>query len=56
MTFRQALALARDRLAVVNDVENPLLESEILLRHALEIDRAQLFMNPEKVIEPAKAA
>ena len=56
MTFRQALALARDRLADVNDVENPLLESEILLRHALEIDRAQLFMNPDKEIEPAKAA
>jgi release factor glutamine methyltransferase len=56
VTLKQALALARERLASVNDVEDPRLESEILLRHVLQIDRAQLFMNPDNEIEPAKLA
>jgi release factor glutamine methyltransferase len=56
VTIKQALALARERLAIVSDVENPYLEGEILLRHALQIDRAQLFMDPDKEIEPAKTA
>jgi release factor glutamine methyltransferase len=56
VTLKQALALARERLASVSDVEDPRLECEILLRHVLQIDRAQLFMNPDTEIEPAKMA
>ena len=54
MTLRQALAQAKDKLAVLEDVENPGFESEVLLRYALQISRAQLFLDLNKELEPGK--
>jgi len=53
MTLRQALLLARQTIACINDVENPSLESEILLRYALKISRAQLLLDIDKELSPA---
>ncbi|MFB0559431.1 MAG: class I SAM-dependent methyltransferase, partial [Dehalococcoidales bacterium] len=43
MTIEQALSHARDTLAA-NNVENPSLESELMLRHTLQLDRVQLYL------------
>ncbi|MFC1941252.1 peptide chain release factor N(5)-glutamine methyltransferase [Chloroflexota bacterium] len=42
MTIKQALSRAREILAV-NNIEDPLLESKLLLRHALRISQVQLY-------------
>ena len=47
MNLRQALTSARDTLAISN-VEDPSLEGEILLRHALAIDRAGLYSDLDR--------
>jgi release factor glutamine methyltransferase len=47
LTLKQALRNAREAL-VENDIEDALLESELLLRHALNIDRVQLYIDLEK--------
>lgn len=45
MTLKQVLDRARQILAA-NRIENASLEGEILLRHALQIDRARLYSEP----------
>ncbi|MFC2021041.1 peptide chain release factor N(5)-glutamine methyltransferase [Chloroflexota bacterium] len=47
MTIRQALGRARDIL-VNADIEDPPLESELLLRHVLEIDRVRLYLELDR--------
>jgi release factor glutamine methyltransferase len=42
VTLKQALTQAQERLAGHKDIENPTLESEVLLRYVLQIDRVQL--------------
>ena len=48
MTLRQALTLAHDKLAALPDIDDPALESEILLRYALQISRAQLYLDLDR--------
>ncbi len=55
MTLRQALTRAREMLSVLKDVENPALESEVLLRHTLQIDRVRLLLEQDAELEPDKA-
>ena len=43
MTIKQVLSRARETLAA-NNIEDPTLESELLLRHTLQIDRVQLYL------------
>jgi release factor glutamine methyltransferase len=50
VTLRQALNLGRKKLAALNDIENPFLESEILLRYALNLTRAQLYLDLDREI------
>jgi len=50
VTLKRALALAAQRLAANNDIENPVFESEVLIRYSLRISRAQLFLDLEKEI------
>lgn len=54
MTRRQALNRAREMLAEAN-IEDAPLESELLLRHVLEISQVELYQDPEGEIEPAQA-
>ena len=42
MTVQQALSRAREMLAA-NNIGDPVLESELLLRHALKKSRVQLY-------------
>ncbi len=51
MTLKQALSHAREALAAHNIEEAPL-ESELLLRHALKLNRVSLYLNLEKELEP----
>ena len=51
MTLKQALSYAREALAAQNIEEAPL-ESELLLRHALKLNRVSLYLNLEKELEP----
>jgi release factor glutamine methyltransferase len=51
LTLKQALRRARDIL-VENGVEDAHLESELLLRHTLNIDRVQLYIDLEKELAP----
>jgi release factor glutamine methyltransferase len=53
---KQALNRARDRLAGHGDSENATLESEVLLRHILQIDRVQLYLDLEKELDPDREA
>jgi release factor glutamine methyltransferase len=46
MTRQQALARAREQL-IRHNIENAALEAEVLLSHAMKIDRAQLLSEPE---------
>ena len=46
MTIKQALSRAREIL-VANNIEDPSLESELLLRHALKISQVQLYLGLE---------
>jgi len=54
VTLQQALTLARKMLAVKMDIENPSLEAEILLRHALQISRVHLHLDLDKELGTAK--
>jgi release factor glutamine methyltransferase len=45
VTLRQALTRARQMLAAAG-VENPVLESEVLLKHLLKTDRVYLYLEP----------
>jgi len=51
LTLKQALRRARDILAR-NNIEDALLEGELLLRHALNIDRVQLYVDLDKDLTP----
>ncbi len=51
MTLKQALRRAREVLSQ-NGVEDAPLESELLLRHTLKIDRVQLYIDLEKELPP----
>ena len=51
MNLKQALRRARDVL-VENNVEDAPLEGELLLRHALNIDRVQLYIDLAKELTP----
>ena len=53
MTIIKTLSRARDFLAG-NNVEDAALESEVLLRHALKIDRARLFADLNIEVSPGK--
>jgi len=48
VTLRQSWANARRKLADLPDIDNPELESEILLRHALDIGRTQFYLDLDK--------
>ena len=54
MTLRQALTRATEMLANLEDIENPSLESEVLLKHALQIDRVKLLLEWHKELSPEK--
>ncbi len=51
MTIKQALSRAREILAA-NNIEDPSLESELLLRHALKISQVQLYLGLEHELSP----
>ena len=52
MNLKQALAQARGVLAD-NNIEDASLEGELLLRHALGIDRTQLYLDLNHELSPA---
>jgi release factor glutamine methyltransferase len=54
VTLRQALTLGGQRLAALQDVENPSLESEILLRYAVSVSRAQLYLDLDRELNPGQ--
>ena len=51
MTFKQALSQAREIL-VANSIEDVFLEGELLLRHTLNISRAQLYQDLDHELTP----
>ena len=51
MTIKQALSHAREIL-LANNIEDPHLEAEILLRHALKTGRVQLYLDFDQEISP----
>jgi len=51
VTIKQALSRAREIL-VANNIEDPSLESELLLRHALKISQVQLYLGLEHELSP----
>ncbi len=51
MTIKQTLSHAREIL-VTNNIEDPLLESELLLRHTLKISQVQLYLELEHELCP----
>lgn len=51
MTIKQALSHARETLAA-NNIENPSLESELMLRHTLQLDRVQLYLELDHKLNP----
>jgi release factor glutamine methyltransferase len=51
--LRQALDQARQRLAAAGNIENPSLESEVLLKYYLKTDKVYLYLEPQKVLEKA---
>jgi len=51
MTLKQALSRAR-RILTANNIEDASLECELLLRHALEISRVQLYLNLDQELSP----
>ena len=51
MTFRQALSRAREILAE-NNIEDPPLESILLLTHALKITRVQMYLDFDNQLSP----
>ncbi|MHB8105398.1 MAG: peptide chain release factor N(5)-glutamine methyltransferase [Dehalococcoidales bacterium] len=52
MNLKEALTQAR-KILTDNDIENAALEGEILLRHMFKIDRAQLYAELERSINPS---
>jgi release factor glutamine methyltransferase len=57
VTLRQALVHAREMLAAApKDVEDPSLESEVLLKHILQVDRASLYLELERELAPEAEA
>jgi release factor glutamine methyltransferase len=52
--LRQALSRARE-IFQANNIEDASLESEILLRYALKINRAQLYLDLEDTLNPEQA-
>jgi len=52
VTRKQALDQARRRLAGLKDIEDPGLESEVLLRHILHLSRAQLYLDLNLQLNP----
>lgn len=54
MTIKQALSRASETLAA-NHIEDPSLESELLLRHALGISRVQLYLELEHELSPEQS-
>jgi release factor glutamine methyltransferase len=55
VTFKQALADAGTRLFGLEDVEDPAFESEVLLRYAMRISRAKLFLDLDRELDPEQA-
>ena len=55
MTLRQAFNRAKEMLAALKDIDDPALESEVLLRNVLKINRAQFFLEQEREISPEEA-
>ncbi len=53
MTAKQALSRAGEVLAA-GSIEDPQLESELLLRHTLKIDRVQLYLEIDRELSPAQ--
>jgi len=53
VTRRQSLNRAREMLAKAN-IEDAPLESELLLRHTLQISQVELYQDPEREIKPAQ--
>ncbi len=51
MTIKQALSRAREILTA-NNIEDPPLESELLLRHSLKIGRVQLYLELDQELSP----
>jgi release factor glutamine methyltransferase len=51
MTLKQALSYARETFAA-NSVEEFIIESELLLRHTLKIDRIQLYTSLDRELSP----
>jgi release factor glutamine methyltransferase len=51
MTLKQALSYARETLAA-NSVQEFIIESELLLRHTLKIDRIQLYTSLDRELSP----
>ncbi len=54
MTRQQALSQGRE-IFQANNIEDASLESEILLRHVLKINRAQLYLDLEDALSPEQA-
>jgi len=51
VTIKQALSRAREIL-VANNIEDPSLESELLLRHAVKISQVQLYLDFDQELSP----
>ncbi len=54
MTVKQVLSRAREIL-IASDIEDSPLESELLLRHTLKIDRVQLYLGLDQELSPEQA-
>jgi len=55
VTLKQALIQAKEIL-VANNIEDASLESELLLRHTLNISRVQLYQDPDRELSPKQEA
>jgi release factor glutamine methyltransferase len=53
VTLKQALSQSRDIFAA-NNIEDSSLESELLLRHVLQIDRVRLYLDIDRELSPDK--
>jgi len=51
VTIKQALSRARE-IFVANNIEDPSLESELLLRHAVKISQVQLYIDFDQELSP----
>ncbi|MFC1991525.1 peptide chain release factor N(5)-glutamine methyltransferase [Chloroflexota bacterium] len=51
MTVSQALSRA-GKILIANNIEDSSLESALLLRHTLKIDRVQLYLEPDRELSP----